>query len=205
MVSLSGTFVHKNLKKPAYLGTSALRRKYLHITALRLIYLSSAFWRNYMAIREMGNNFRHDALEAAGRDRRPGIHHPHPEIVLAHDPPRHRHPLELGMGQQCVVRRIEHRPKGRVLGLSSEGPAVARLCIDHANVVQRKRRLVPAIDDDLLARIVLPIRLQVGLLRLRQRPNSRRHAVDPTISVERLRGHPRVPLVFSSDGIRSQR
>ena len=37
-------------------------RKYLHITALRLIYLSSAFWRNYMAIREMGNNFRHDAL-----------------------------------------------------------------------------------------------------------------------------------------------
>ena len=47
--------------------TSALRRKYLHITALRLIYLSSAFWRNYMAIREMGNNFRHDALVSRPR------------------------------------------------------------------------------------------------------------------------------------------
>ena len=33
------------------------------MTALRLIYLSPTFWRNYMAIREMGNNFRHDALE----------------------------------------------------------------------------------------------------------------------------------------------
>ena len=48
------------------IGSSALRRKYLHITALRLIYLSSAFWRNYMAIREMGNNFRHDALAIFG-------------------------------------------------------------------------------------------------------------------------------------------
>ena len=40
---------------------SASRCKSLHMTALRLIYLSPTFWRNYMAIREMGNNFRHDA------------------------------------------------------------------------------------------------------------------------------------------------
>ena len=42
---------------------SASRRKSLHITALRLIYLNPTFWRNYMAIRKMGNNFRHDALD----------------------------------------------------------------------------------------------------------------------------------------------
>ena len=44
------------------LQPSASRCKSLHMTALRLIYLSPTFWRNYMAIREMGNNFRHDAL-----------------------------------------------------------------------------------------------------------------------------------------------
>ena len=58
--------IHGNSYELAKSTTSALRRKYLHITALRLIYLSSAFWRNYMAIREMGNNFRHDALVLGG-------------------------------------------------------------------------------------------------------------------------------------------
>ena len=65
-VNLSVSGYETNQSEMLSAETSALRRKYLHITALRLIYLSSAFWRNYMAIREMGNNFRHDALVHCG-------------------------------------------------------------------------------------------------------------------------------------------
>ncbi len=85
--------------------------------------------------------------QVPGRDRRPRIHQLHPEIILAHDSSRYRHALQLGVGQQGVARRIEDRTKGTVLGLSTEGPAVSLRGIDHAHVIQRKRRLIPTVDD----------------------------------------------------------
>ena len=73
--------------------------------------------------------------------------------------------------------------------LLAEAPAIARARIDHAQVVERKRPLVPPVDDDLLARIVPPIRLQVGLLRSRQRGKNRCQPVDLVVAVEFLRSH----------------
>ena len=101
------------------------------------------------------------------------------------------------MRQQGVARGIEHFAKGRVLGLSSEPPAEARLGIDHAEIVQRKRRLVPAVHDQLLARVMLPVRMQVGPLGFRQRAKSRHHPLHPVPGVEHPGSHPSVPLLWS--------
>ena len=136
--------------------------------------------------------------QVSGRDRCAGIQNLHPEVVLADESARYSHPLELGVGQQGVARGIEQCAKGRVLSLTGEGPAVARPGIDHAHVVQRKRRLVPTVDYYALARIVPPVSLQVGLLRLRKRRKSAGQTVNPVAVVKRLRGHPRVPLILRS-------
>ena len=106
-------------------------------------------------------------------DRPFGIQDRHREIVVADDPSRHRNPLQCRMSHQRMAHGIQRCAQGRIVCFFAEAPAVARPFIEYAQVVERKRRLVPTVDDSVRARIFAPIILQVGLLRFRQRGKSR--------------------------------
>ena len=60
-------------------------------------------------------------------DRQPGIQDPYPEIVVADDPARYRHPRERRMRQESVAREIQRRAQGRVMLLLTQALAVPNL------------------------------------------------------------------------------
>ena len=79
----------------------------------------------------------------------------------------------------------------------AEDPTVARKGIEHSQVVQWKRRLVPPVDHDMLARIVPPIYLQERPLRRGQPGEPSREPLDPDSGFEFLRFLARVPSRIS--------